>query len=103
MLHPTLGEKYLPKDEITLPEGFMTLNSMLQYTKRSNNNSKNDLGTVKKNRVKVDPKYYSRFKEFKKMPPSNFEVPIIRNSSPYVNLEEDQRREELVSPPSLNF
>lgn len=48
-------------------------------------------------RVIRNPHYFTRFKEFKKLPPSNFEVPIIRNASPYQNEDEKARREFLES------
>lgn len=41
-------------------------------------------------------KLYSRYKEFTKLPPSNFDIPVIRNSSPYVSDTEQLLKENVV-------
>ena len=38
-------------------------------------------------------RFYNRFKEFEKMPQNNFDVPIIRNASPYTSDLEQTRKE----------
>jgi len=80
MLHPTLSEQYLPKDERFLP-GFKALNTLFS-----------DKSKVIKLKMH-EKKPYSRFNEFSKMP-SDFEKPVIRNASPYVSEEEMRRCEE---------
>lgn len=81
MLHPTLDEEQLPKDGERVVEKHIPMNTLFSKNKR----------------LKVDPKFYSRFKEFKKMPPSDFETPVIWNSSPYISKEELRRKEYMKS------
>ena len=81
MLHPAIDEENMPK-----------YNNNLVGTKAHIKNM-----FVKKKKIKFNPKYYSRFKEFAKMPPSNLDVPVIRNASPYINEEELYRKEYLAS------
>lgn len=81
MLHPTLENQFLPDNEKPVTATVTNL----------------DLMFTQKHKVKVEPKFFSRFKEFNKMPPSNLDVPIIRNSSPYISEEELVRQEYLKS------
>ena len=81
ILHPTLEENQLPKENDGLIGTKAKLTNMFK----------------KKKKIKIKPKYYNRFKEFAKMPPSNLEVPIIRNASPYINQEELYRKQYILS------
>ena len=81
MLHPGIEDENLPRS-----------NNNLVGTKAHIKNM-----FVKKKRIKVDPKYYTRYKEFKKLPPSNLDVPVIRNASPYISEEELYRKEYIDS------
>lgn len=81
MLHPTLDEHQLPKDNERVAEKHVKMNTLFSNKKR----------------LKVDPKFYSRFKEFQKMPPSDFDTPVIWNSSPYISEEELKRKEYMES------
>ena len=85
MLHPTLGEDYLPKSEKNLPPGFLTLSSM--FSEKAD--------TKRSKRLKVHKKFYSTYKKFKKLPPSNFDVPCITNASPYISEEELYRKSQV--------
>jgi hypothetical protein len=79
MLHPSLEEKQLPPETEDMVGTKAKLSNMFK----------------KKIKVKINPKYYTRFGEFKKMPPTNLDVPVIRNSSPYISEEELYRRQYL--------
>ena len=87
MLHPTLGEEYLPKPRKNLPPGFMTLNSIFS----------DDVETKRTKKLKMGQnKPHSSYNYFQKLPPSNFDVPVITNASPYDNGEEERYRKEQV-------
>ena len=75
MLHPTINEEFLPKNDHYLPGGFLTLNTLVAMQNGEQKVTK---------RIRTNNKFYTRKKEFDKFGPSNFEVPIIRNASPYV-------------------
>jgi len=81
ILHPTLTEGQLPKEEEPLTNRHLKLNTMFSS----------------QNKLKVDPKYYSRYKEFAQMPQEDTDKPIIANSSPYITEEELRRKEYLES------
>lgn len=79
MLHPTLKEDQLPNENDSLINKHLLMNSLFSNRQK----------------MKVEPKFYTKFNDFQRLPPSNFDVPIIRNSSPYVN-EEQVRRQEFM-------
>jgi hypothetical protein len=81
MLHPTLPEDQLPEETDSIANKHIHLNTLFSN----------------RNKLKVNPKFFSRFKEFAKLPPSDFDTPIIRNSSPYVTEQEQQRKEYMKS------
>jgi hypothetical protein len=81
MLHPNLDEDNLPS-ESEPPVGTRLKISNLFSSK---------------NKIKIEPMYYSRYKEFSKMPPTNLDVPVIRNASPYISGEQLYRQEYLKS------
>lgn len=81
MLHPTLKEEQLPNENDSLINKHLWMNSLF----------------LNKNKLKIEPKFFTRFNEFNRFPPSNFDVPIIRNSSPYVNEEQVKRQEFIES------
>uniref|UniRef100_A0A7S3KB94 Uncharacterized protein n=1 Tax=Euplotes crassus TaxID=5936 RepID=A0A7S3KB94_EUPCR len=78
LLHPTLRDDQLP-------------------TKDRNSHIKMSTLFSSKKKLKVPSKFYSRFVEFKKLPPSDFETPIIGNDSPYITEEDLKRKEYLQS------
>jgi len=85
MLHPTLAEEYLPppgvsKQPATL-RGSQSVSSLLS--------SQSKKGTID---CTPSKSIFSRYKEFKKMPQFSYEVPIIRNASPYIGSEEEVMR-----------
>ena len=57
----------------------------------------NSLFSTNKKKIKTDPKFYTRFKEFAQLPPPNLDVPVIRNASPYISEEELFRKEYIKS------
>lgn len=81
MLHPAIEEDNLPKTNQNLVGAKAHIKNMFST----------------KTRLRIDPKFYSRHKEFTKMPPTNLDVPIIRNASPYISEEELYRKEYLQS------
>lgn len=81
MLHPNLEEDKLP-NENEQPVG----------TRAQINNLFSS-----KTKIKIEPMYYTRYKEFAKLPPTNLDVPIIRNASPYISEEQLYRHEYLKS------
>lgn len=52
---------------------------------------------TKRSKLKTEPMFYTRYKDFAKLPPSNLDVPVIRNASPYISEEELIRKEYLAS------
>ena len=81
MLHPTLIEEELPNENNSLINKHLLVNSLFSN----------------KRKLRIEPKFFTRFNDFSKLPPSNFDVPIIRNSSPYINEEQVKRQEFLES------
>ena len=81
MLHPTLGDDYLPSDDLKTSLNIFDINKS---------------HTARTKRLYCSNKFYNRKKEFDKMPESKFDIPIIRNSSPYINPEEVYRKEQTV-------
>ena len=75
MFHSTLIEEQLPNENDSLINKHLLVNSLFSD----------------KNKLRIEPKFFTRFNDFSKLPPSNFDVPIIRNSSPYVNEEQVKR------------
>ena len=81
MLHPTLKEEQLPSENDSLINKHLLVNSLFSN----------------KHKLRIEHKFFTRFNDFSKLPLSNFDVPIIRNSNPYVNEEQVKRREFLES------
>lgn len=80
MLHPTIEHEQL------LPEG-----AEVQLT--APHSMLNSLFSNSKTKIKTKPMFYNRNKEFAKLPPTNLDVPVIRNASPYIGEEELIRKE----------
>lgn len=79
MLHPTISEDQLPDEKESLISTNMQLNSLFK----------------KRLKYGTTPRFYSRYKEFNKLPETNFDVPVITNSSPYISEEQVYRKEFL--------
>ena len=88
MLHPTLGEDYLPATEEKMGPGIKSLNSL--YASMFHKSKK---------RLHTAQRPFCRVKEFKRMPKYDLDVPVVRNSSAYTTAEETRRKEDLVSVP----
>eukprot|EP00347_Sterkiella_histriomuscorum_P004212 403361318 len=72
-LHPTLDKNHLPKNP----------NNPLKMIIDSDNQSQEN-----KIKFNMSNRPFSRFKDFATLPPSNFDIPVIRNSSPYISEEQ---------------
>ena len=81
MLHPTLESKQLPTETEAVVGTKAKLTRMFGSKKR----------------IKIEPKYYTRYKEFSKLPAANLDIPVIRNASPYISEEELYRMEYIKS------
>ena len=81
MFHSILIEEQLPSENNSLINKHLLVNSLFSD----------------KNKLRIEPKFFTRFNDFSKIPPPNFDVPMIRNSSPYINEEQVKRQEFLES------
>eukprot|EP00347_Sterkiella_histriomuscorum_P002132 403369345 len=106
MLHPTLDKEHQGKSQENKKETHTKNNSTLN-SRNTFQNSTNMMCTSRSSKNLFLPKekaniidqtpnksVFSRYKEFAKLPLQSLDVPVIRNASPYIGCEEEQKRKE---------